>query len=466
MNTSKLGLQICLILLITAIQANAQKQWNQTHADQKIIYTPTDLPSGKLFNIIAHYPEELHGDNEKGFLTRRSKAIQARFGNSLGKWKHTTEKDGSPSMSIYYKDKDGKKRSNGFVLCKLDNNKVFVAQMNADADISLLLKYGLRYKEVIKRANTYFRKNSGLSRQNTDQIATANTSTDKSNTKKPINKNISTSNDKDDLSVAALANMTGKKRGAYIRRRIRTAPGKGLSPSQIHKIWLYKRYTHLQGKVSVNTYLLLKDGTVYTDCEIPPSELDVAASRKYQSQSPYSKSGKWTVWRRSGNGYQIKKIRTGEWETLKGNEPVFPKRGTRINQKFISASGSQTFGVSKRYITFFPDGRFETSSFSMNDNSALGGGSAYGGVYSGTVQTSDKKGTRGTTVVSGSSVGGGTRVVKNNGDKNQGTYEFKNDYILLKHDNGWVHAELFLFENSKRKGFVYGDRFYWIPKND
>jgi len=390
--------------------------------------------------------EELNGENEKDFLMRRAKTIQATFGTTIGQWKKTTEKDGSPSASIYYKDSNGKKMSNGFVFCKLDNNKVFVAQMNADANVMLLLKYGLRYKEAIKLAKAYYGENSGLSRQNTGKIATTKPANSKSNIKKTTDKRLSTSNNKDNLSVTTVASMTGKARGKYIRRSIRTAPGKGLSISQIHKVWVYKRYTHLRGTVSANVYLLLKDGTVYTDCEIPPSELD--------------------IWRRSGNEYQIKKVSTGEWKPLKGNEAIFPKTGTRINQKFISAAGSETFGVSKRYITFFPNGRFETSSFFMNDNSALGGGDAYGGVYAGTVQTSDKKGTRGTTVVSGSSVGGGTGVVKNNGDKNQGSYEFKDNYILMRHDNGWVHAELFLFVDSKKQGFVYGDKYYWIPSKN
>jgi len=457
MKTSKWTISLCLLFLLSSTVVNAQKKWKQTVLDKALIYTPTDLKSGKTFAITAYYPTALNGIDPKAFLEEFAKKIQPSFGKSTGQWKITTEKNGSPSASIAYKNKAGKDMSNGYVLTKLGDDKYFVAQLISDADIGLLLKYAPRYKEVTDLAKAYFLKNNSMTAKTTSPIAERKSSTTRESSPS-IKQNTSTIDE--NISLSRLDNMRASERRAYIKRAIRTQPGKGLSPSQVEKIWIHNRYSSTQGTVAVNVYLLLKDGTVHTDCEVPPYELNVAVSKRLQSKTPYSKYGKWSVWKKVGSGYQIKSLSSGEWKTLEGNVAFFARPGTKLNTTYISAGGTQSRGSFTYSITFYENGRFEMSSQTLRDNSALGSS----GPYLGTVSKSDKDGTKGTTVVSGSSVGGGASTKRNDGNKNTGSYEIKKDHIVLKHDNGWVHNELFLFDDASKKRFAFGNKSYWISK--
>jgi hypothetical protein len=200
------------------------------------------------------------------------------------------------------------------------------------------------------------------------------------------------------------------------------------------------------------------------NCEIPPTELDVQQSRQLQVAGDVYKRGKWSEWRKAGSGYEIK--RKGSWKKLEGIKALTGNKNQVLNSKYTTAGGSQVKGSWKNSITFKPDGRFEMSNFSMKDNSMIGGGDTSPLISK--VYNSDKRGSKSSISVAGDfekniDIGGGVSDEKRNGSKNTGSYMIDDYRIILKHDNGWVHSELFYFYKDKGY-FVYKDAFYSVPK--
>jgi len=361
------------------------------------------------------------------------------LGNAQTSWKLKQEKEGGWSVSNTYTNKQGEKMSAGYASKKLSNGKVYMLQMISSSDIGILLKYGQQFKKVMLDAESIFRQDKGLTNESTPNKQSI-----------PIAKSSTKSG-----TIDKKAKLTSKEKRLLTERLIRTVPGKGAQNSEIQVLWVNSGVDVLMGGINVNTYLLLKDGTVYTDCEIPPNELLVKKSKELQPS-------KWTIWRKAGASYQIKNKKKGTWKTLKGNRVIATQANEKLSKKYITTGGSQYRGSWKNSITFKTNGRFEMSRFSMKDNSSLGGGTTGPSIQ--TVSKSDKTGTSGTTVVSGSGVGGGTTSQKNNGAANTGTYYLKGNTITLKHDNGYEHTELFFFDKKDKQSFIYKDDRYWIQK--
>jgi len=274
-----------------------------------------------------------------------------------------------------------------------------------------------------------------------------------------------------------LSMKTKSQKVRNIKKRIRTSPGQGAKASDIEVVWGNFYFSGLVGTVISETSILFKDGSVYLNCEIPPTELDVQQSKQLQIAGDIYKRGKWTTWRKSWAGYEVKKLRTDKWGKLEG-KPARAASGSDaiLNVKYINAGGSQIKGSFKNTITFKPNGRFEMSSFSMQDNSALGGGGSTSDAtpYISRVTKSDKHGSQGAVNTSGASkgangitrIGGGTSSKKKNGSKNTGTYKLDGFRIILEHDNGFVHSELFYFTGNDNNHFIYQDSLYGVPKED
>lgn len=62
----------------------------------------------------------------------------------------------------------------------------------------------------------------------------------------------------------------------------------------------------------------------------------------------------------------------------------------------------------------------------------------------------------------GKHVGGGTATTAKDGSKNTGNYILNEFSITLKHDDDYEHTELFYFEDSDKKSFIYKNDRYWI----
>jgi hypothetical protein len=298
--------------------------------------------------------------------------------------------------------------------------------MLSSSDFKLMLKYGLAFDKVLTDAKGYL---AGQSSVNQPQVAA--TKKIRKKQKKPR-----------------------KPRQKKIQEMIRVAPGKGADLDDIEVVWVYSGIDVIRGGMDVDVHLLFEDGTAYKDCLIPPDELDIKASRRLEPH-------KWTVWRKHWGTYQMKNKKKNAWYDLKGAPGVKAPEGAQLNGKYLSAGGSANFGSWKRYISFYDNGRFDLSSFSMQSNSSMGGGMSMPLITS--VNSSDKTGTSGATSVIGSNVGGGSSSKRQNGSKNTGTYQVNDYSITLVHDNGWRHTELFLLEKRKKNNnIVYRNDLYWL----
>jgi len=432
----------CIIILSLTIffiqNTIAQKGWNKTKQQDALIYVPSDLKSSKIFKYTVNAPVTLNDQNEKTWLLNAAKEQQSVLGKPLKPWKVTPEKSGGLGIVNMYINSQNEKISVGYQSKTLSNGKVYMLQMITSNDVSIIMKYGKQIESILNNAENTFKNNPSLA------------SIDASPTKKQeVNSIKKTSPSKKKTKIGS------KEKRLAIEKAIRTKPGMGINLSNVATIWVDSGIDVLWGGIRVDTYIMFKDGTAYEGCEVPPNEFLIRKSKELQPK-------KWTKWRKSGSAYQILNRKKGTWKKLEGNRVIKTRTNEKLNKKYITTGGSQTAGSWKNTITFKPNGRFEMSNFSMNGNEMLGGGTTGPSVT--VVHKSDKKGTSGTTVVSGGDLGGGTSSKRKDGSKNTGTYYLNGYTIILKHDNGYEHTELFFFDKADKRSFIYKDERYWIQK--
>ncbi len=450
--------KLLFIFLLCPLLAFAQKDWKATSEANTITYVPINLPANKKFQL-KFYKITLNGVDKKTWIIQHAKDQQSNLGNTTKKWKTRSEKQGEWSTSNEYTTFSGRKLAIGYETGTLKNGNPYVYQFISSIDIGLLIKYGLK----IKKLKPYAEKE--LMRLKVPALAAATTKTP---SKPEVPTKVTPASQKDVkttrkglVSASEFSKMKGEKRQQYVRRNIRTKPNQGVKLSSIETVLVDIEYNTMRGKVTSYTYLLFKDGTVYGDCTTPIRDLNVNTSKKLEQGS-----SKWTRWKKQKGKYYFQNTKTKEWVLKKNLERALPgKEGLRLNNTYWTFSGNHFFGTStshKGYYKFMPNGRFEISSFTMS-----GGDMGGIGTYTGTVSKSDKKGSEGTTVVSGGNVGGGVTSKRNDGSKNTGTYYIDGYTIEFHHDNGWVHRELFHFpEEHGRKYIHIGDEVYWIKDKD
>jgi hypothetical protein len=266
---------------------------------------------------------------------------------------------------------------------------------------------------------------------------------------------------KDNPKTSSKKKSSSKDKRKRIQQAIRVAPGKGLKLTDIDQVWVYSRIDLIWGGIDVDTYLLLKDGTAYKDCVIPPDELNIVKSKQLEPK-------KWSHWRKYFGSYQIRDKKKNDWVDLKGGPGGMVTDESKLVGKYINAGGSEFRGAWEKTITFLENQRFELSAFFMNDNSAMGGGDRVPGGEAlvplvGVVGKSDKHGSSGSSSVIGYDIGGGGSSYRKDGDKNRGKFQVSNYTITMEHDNGRKHNELFLYEKrGKKKSIVYGNKLYYL----
>ncbi len=439
MKTATKIILIVSISLLSIQETIAQDGWDKTRQNDALVYIPSDLKSGKTFKVTIPGPINLNNQDLKKWFLEKAKEMQTSLGNPLNPWKIKPDKDAVWGLANMYINSKGEKLSAGYQGGILDNGKAFIMQAVMSQDLGIIFKYGTKLKNLKKDAEKTFANNSSLSNIQNSSVRQQK----EVNTKRKSNKKI-TSNKK--------TKLTGKQKRLAKEKAIRTLPNNGVKASEIETVWIHSWLNVVIGGISVDTYLLLKDGTVYDGLEIPPNELNVKMSKELQAK-------KWTKWKRSGSGYQVFNKKKGTWEKLEGNKAIKTRAGEKLNAKYITASGSQMFGSHRSWITFKSNGRFELKNLSI-----MGSPDGSIGPSTTTVHKSDKTGTSGTTVVIGTNVGGGTSSKKKDGSKNTGTYHLNGYTITLKHDNGYDHTELFFFDASDKKSFIYKDDRFWISK--
>ena len=418
---SKLFMIIALLSMQNIYAQSLTKNWIIKEKSKGITYSPRN---GDKFFYVIFNPEVINSNKKKDWLVKKIKRIEKSFSAPM-KWKINKEKNNewSGTASAIYKSKKFS------VLLKtetLSDDSSFIVYMGGDP--LLLLKHYKSYANVIDDAKKRFQK------------------------KLMVSNKIHQQNHKKKVPYKKKTKLTRKQKRLAIERAIRTAPGKGAKPSSIAVVLIDSGLDVLVGGFYNDTYILFKDGTAYVNCKIPPNELLVSKSKELQPE-------KWTKWRKSGSNYQIFNQKKGIWKKLDAIKAIKARNGERLNNKYISAGGSQMYGSHRSWITFKPNGRFELKNLSMmsSPDGSIGPSTT-------TVHKSDKSGTTGTTVISGTNVGGGVSSKKKDGSKNTGTYHLNGYTITLKHDNGYEHTELFFFYKANKKTFIYRDERFCVDK--
>ena len=232
-----------------------------------------------------------------------------------------------------------------------------------------------------------------------------------------------------------------------------TKPGKGVQMAQIDSIY-HHGYIKLVGMGSTfqeDVVLLLKDGWSYHGLQVPPADLDVAASRK-------NEPGEWFKWKRQGQKVLEQDPNSGKWEEIAGFKvlPAAPNERIKIT---VETSSSVSFGLAGSFSSFHTlifnkDGTFERSGMSIGGS---GSAQAQGGVSVGSTNTSGKDGCSSDTSVSASGVAGGSSSQSDCGKENQGHYKLNGYTAEFQDANGKTQRLLFFFWDEDKTDLFIGD---------
>jgi type II secretory pathway pseudopilin PulG len=233
-----------------------------------------------------------------------------------------------------------------------------------------------------------------------------------------------------------------------------TAPGQGLQLADIEGI-VYREVS----------YLLLKDGSIYSNLQVPPADLNVADSKKYEAEQ-------WGQWQREGEILKVQWYGTNGFDVLGGFfvQPVQANERLDATYNYISGAtiGMPLIGgvtsTSYHSITFTSDGRFEKSGYStMGSTNTVGlgpNGSLTSNYYS------DEEGTVGGTSYSGtvgdtsSGVTVTTESTNPNPPATTGTYTLDGYTLELRYDDGRIERSFFYFWDDKKTNAVIGGLTY------
>lgn len=252
------------------------------------------------------------------------------------------------------------------------------------------------------------------------------------------------------------------------RFKYTTAPGKGVQMNQIEALVVHYRNEYNAATMltlpTPHLALLLKDGTAYLGLRVPPEDLDIKASRKYEPNL-------WTKWK--GKGKSLTLLEKNKWTPFPAEAVLPAQKGEKIKGEFkhMESSYNFAFGGSTftEFYTFDAKGNFERSSsslFSTGNMQSINGESLSSSSYS------DREGTSGSTGYAGGNINGeGPTVVTNvqKSDKTanpekEGTYTLNGYTLQMKLGNGKVVRKLFFFFDKKKEDFwIENASFY--PSN-
>ncbi|RTL36331.1 MAG: hypothetical protein EKK53_23220 [Burkholderiales bacterium] len=235
-------------------------------------------------------------------------------------------------------------------------------------------------------------------------------------------------------------------RKEVLLQRVMTAPGRGLAEKDLAAIVQHGEADNGNGtRWQDDVRFLLRDGTVYRRSEMPPDQLDVAASRQLEPQQ-------WGRWRRNGTRVEVQDAddegRPGDrWQPVPHRAVKPWPAGTRLEGSFSRASftGSLALGgrSSSETFRFLPNGRFERS-FSATSSTGTLAATLNNTVIAGSSHADGQGGSAvgGGTVGNGPAGGGGGTVGaissrrQDDGASRRGRYQFSGFALVLDYDDG------------------------------
>ena len=222
-------------------------------------------------------------------------------------------------------------------------------------------------------------------------------------------------------------------------------PGKGVPMAQIAAVVnnYVVQFNGMSSNITNDTFLLLRDGTIYNQLPVAPDQFDATKSRANEPKN-------WGKWRAKGAGYEVS-WNGKPYEKLPGDKVVPAVAGAKLNGRFGAVrSYSYGFGGSYSYwgASFTPAGRFSKDSRGGSSTNTAG----IEGVP--TVTTGyDENGS----AVIGQSDGVGISSIRKknpNGDR-EGDYSVSGYTMTLRFDNGTVERIPFFFRRADRKAILF-----------
>lgn len=190
--------------------------------------------------------------------------------------------------------------------------------------------------------------------------------------------------EKIDASAAAAGRLT-RSTAAHTRQEVKTTPvavqsepipEKGLKSQEINGILIHLEYnTTSDGKMAriYKPYLVLNDGSIYSEPVISPYSLDIA-------QSKLKEPNKWGTWKLKNNSFMV------EWTARNETEKWFKnwfwatpsQKEEKLEGSFITVNGIENDGlksydkaITSKYIAFNNSGQFTITGSDNNSNAAL-----------------------------------------------------------------------------------------------
>jgi hypothetical protein len=237
------------------------------------------------------------------------------------------------------------------------------------------------------------------------------------------------------------------ERKEVLLQRVMSAPGKGLAEKDLSAVVIHGESNFNNGTHwDEDVRFLLRDGTAYRRTEMPPNQLNVAASRQLEPQ-------RWARWRANGKTYEMQEQDddgrpSGEWKPVQHHAVRPWPADTRLEGSFSrgSFSGSLVLGgtSSTRTIRFTRDGRFERSYSSFS-----GSGSLAATLNNTNISASSHGDGKGSSSTGGGTVGGPFGTVgaissrkQDDGAGRRGRYQLSGWVLTLDYDDG--HQERLL----------------------
>jgi hypothetical protein len=250
------------------------------------------------------------------------------------------------------------------------------------------------------------------------------------------------------------------ERREVLLQRVLSAPGKGLPPKDLAEVVIHGQANYNFGSSwEEDVRFLLRDGTFYNRTDMPPDQLNVAASRQLEPQ-------RWGRWRAAGKAYEMQPQdsdgRGGEWKAEQ-HRAVRPwPDDTRLEGYFSRSrfDGSQFSGgiSSTQAIRFNKDGRFERSYHSLGTSGSIA--AAAGTMISGAAHGDGK----GSSTTGGGTVAGGlgtttttTQSSKDDGASRRGRYQLSGYALTLTYDDGHQERLLSFPVNGDSKTVYVGN---------
>ncbi|MDR7333413.1 hypothetical protein [Roseateles asaccharophilus] len=254
--------------------------------------------------------------------------------------------------------------------------------------------------------------------------------------------------------------QTPMVRKPVVLKRVMSPPGKGLADKDIAAIVIHGKGNYVNGSSwEEDVLFLLRDGTAYRRTDMPPDQLDVAASRQLEPQQ-------WGRWRGSSGAYEVQDQNDdgrpdGGWDR-KQHHAVKPwPQNMRLEGSFSSSSFAGSYfagGISsKRSIRFTKDGRFERSYSSLGTSGSLAGINGANISASSHGDGSGSSSTGGGTVAGPMGTSGAFSSSKtDDGASRRGRYQLSGYVLTLHYDDGRQERLLSFPVNADRTSVYVG----------